>query len=254
MKTNTSSQPPGQEQLFLAALTAARNAKNTADCGSAVAKHMLGVIVLDVRDEARFGTSAVVRLGRELRISEKTLYRYASVAERWTSKEFAALASKVDAKGRMLRWSHWERLATVADAKLREVLLAQALSQSLSVRGLSRAIKESVPGYTEPANAAPASKAKTTTRRLVRLLSSLEAKAHEVDHHVVADSAASFSKPTASELSELAALSKQIEVVVASLETLSDHVKQFTERKPHKARSRSLNKVPAPLHQVPMTV
>lgn len=253
MKTSTSSQSTGQEQLFLAALNAARNEKNTADRGSALAKHRLGVIVLDVRDEARFGASAVLRLGRELRISEKTLYRYASVAEQWTSEEFAALASKLDAKGRMLKWSHWERLSTVADQQQRQALLERALSQSLSVRSLSRAIKETVPGYTETPDSAPAHKAKTTPRHLVRLLSSLEAKAREVDH-VFADSAASSSKPTDSELSELAALSKQIEVVVTSLEQLSDHVKQLTDRQPRKSRGRTQNKVLAPPLQAPMTM
>ncbi len=49
MKTSTSSQSSNQEQLFLAALTAARAEKNTADHGSALAKYKLGVMLALMR-------------------------------------------------------------------------------------------------------------------------------------------------------------------------------------------------------------
>ncbi len=204
------------------------------------------MIVLDVRDEARFGASAVLRLGRELRISEKTLYRYASVAEQWTSEEFKVLALSIDAEGRMLKWSHWERLSTVSDHKLRQALLDRALSQSLSVRGLNRAIIEMVPGRTD--GTGHEAEAKTTPRHLVRILSSLEAKAREVDQ-VFANSAAGNSKPSDSELSELKGMSKQIDETVAVLNSLTTRVKaitsqpisQMSDQRPHDARTPEAN-------------
>ncbi len=108
--------------------------------GSADARsrYQIGAIVAEVkRRPDLYGARGVPALAAAVGEPEQNLYRYATVAERWSVAEFEVLVSRHARDGRALSWSHAVLIASVDDESTRAGLLQQTLDQSLSVRALA---------------------------------------------------------------------------------------------------------------------
>lgn len=106
-------------------------------------RHRVGQLLAALkRAPGKYGSNAVARLAVELGCDAATLYRHASVAERWSFESMQSLAAKKNAKGMPLSWSHWVELARVDSDDERDMLLRRALAESLSVRKLAEAIDD----------------------------------------------------------------------------------------------------------------
>jgi CheY-like chemotaxis protein len=101
-------------------------------------RYRMGAIVLEVkRRPDLYGTRGVSALAAGIGEAEQNLYRYATVAERWSVAEFEALVSRRGSDGRPLSWSHLVLIASVDPETTRARLLQRALDESLSVRALA---------------------------------------------------------------------------------------------------------------------
>ncbi len=104
-------------------------------------RHKIGVGVLELKNEDKYGTGAVERLADDLGYHKSTLYEYADVAEMWPSGAFEKLCVRKTTKGMPITFSHLVELTGVKNAKRRASLLEQVFTKSLSVRGLQEKIE-----------------------------------------------------------------------------------------------------------------
>ena len=96
----------------------------------------MGAIVKELkRDRETYGDSAVsvaaVAVGEDL----PGLYRFASVAERWSAREVTKLLS-----GKALSWSHLVALSRVESRPARERFLRRAQREGWTLRELTAAL------------------------------------------------------------------------------------------------------------------
>ena len=102
------------------------------------ARYRVGIIIAGIKaGERKYGVRAVEKLADALGRSAASLYRHATVAERWSRAEVNALLRRRNSRGQPLSWSHWVFLASVASTKERARLLDEALTKSLSARELA---------------------------------------------------------------------------------------------------------------------
>ncbi|HEX7604566.1 MAG TPA: DUF1016 N-terminal domain-containing protein [Polyangiaceae bacterium] len=105
-------------------------------------RYRVGQLLVDTRKQEQvYGANPVGQLSLALRRPVSTLYRYASVAECWSSKEMKALAGKLNVFGEPLSWSHWVELSQVRSREARERLRERTLAEGLSVRELAHAVR-----------------------------------------------------------------------------------------------------------------
>jgi GGDEF domain-containing protein len=104
-------------------------------------RHRVGVLIGEIKGaEDKYGAHAVERLAVALGSNVHTLYRSASVAERWSRDEFEVLLARAADAGRSLSWSHLVALAGVASRQRRGDLLQKTLDEGLTVRQLLKHI------------------------------------------------------------------------------------------------------------------
>lgn len=100
-------------------------------------RYLMGMIVAALKSGPRsYGPNAVSMAAREIGEDAPSLYRYSTVAERWTMAEFEELAARRGPEGYALKWSHFVFLASTASAPARERLIARTLAERLCVRDL----------------------------------------------------------------------------------------------------------------------
>lgn len=139
-----------QEGKLNGAIAEVKQKLASAERGDLLARHAVAVVILEVKDAAKYGENALERMQEEIGLDRATLYRYASVAEAWTKTDFAKLCDRTNSKQMPLTWSHLELLATVRDGRSRKALLERALKEALTVRGLSAAMKGKGGGKERP--------------------------------------------------------------------------------------------------------
>jgi ActR/RegA family two-component response regulator len=107
-------------------------------------RYRMGAIVAEVKRRTDlYGTRGVPALATGIGEAEQNLYRYATVAERWTPEEFEVLVSRRGGDGRCLSWSHLVLIASIDDDVARTRLLERVLDDSLSVRALMAIVNRS---------------------------------------------------------------------------------------------------------------
>jgi hypothetical protein len=95
-------------------------------------RYAIGAVIKELKgDPQSFGESAVSAAASALGEDLATLYRFASVAERWTSSQVKVLLS-----GKAVSWSHLVALARVEQSDVRERLLRRLRQKRLSLREL----------------------------------------------------------------------------------------------------------------------
>jgi hypothetical protein len=125
-----------QEQNLIAACQEAREALANAAQNDALARYKVGAIACKVKDDAKYGANALEQLEAELGLDDKTLYRYAKVAEAWTEAEFKETSKLLNARGLPLTWSHYELIAKIADDEARDALTKRVLEACHTSRAL----------------------------------------------------------------------------------------------------------------------
>jgi hypothetical protein len=101
-------------------------------------RYAMGAIVNELRAHPkRYGRNAVSVAAAAIGEDIPGLYRFATVAERWSADKVMALLKP--RKGRRLLWSHLVAVAPVEAAVVRRRLLRRALREQLSVRQLAEA-------------------------------------------------------------------------------------------------------------------
>ncbi|HEY8040896.1 MAG TPA: DUF1016 N-terminal domain-containing protein [Polyangiaceae bacterium] len=115
--------------------------------GDIRSRFALGEAIAEIkRAPSTYGERAVARLAAELGEDLPSLYRYATVAERWSAAQLEELLGRTGADGRTLSWSHLVLLAGVESPCERDRYADRALAESLSVRELASAIEACVEG------------------------------------------------------------------------------------------------------------
>lgn len=100
-------------------------------------RYLIGAVICAMKSQPeRYGPNAVSTVARAIGEDVPSLYRYASVAERWTLGEFEQLLVRRGRDDFALKWSHYVFLATIASAPAREDMTAKTLEQQLSIREL----------------------------------------------------------------------------------------------------------------------
>jgi DNA-binding response OmpR family regulator len=100
-------------------------------------RYLMGMIVAALKSRTRvYGPNAVSMAAREIGEDPPSLYRFSTVAERWTLAQFEELAARKGPDGYALKWSHFVFLASIASAPARERLVARTLAMKLCVRDL----------------------------------------------------------------------------------------------------------------------
>lgn len=129
-------------------------------------RHAIGAVIVEVkRSKHKYGARAVLQLADALASDEQTLYRCASVAERWTPSELDALLARTTPLGQPLTWSHFVLLAAVESAGWRAELFERSVREGLSVRALSALVEGEAPaGHDVPS----IDRLVRTTERLLR--------------------------------------------------------------------------------------
>ena len=144
-KTSKSAKNKGKMSKELAAKVATiRELMKNRSASDAKTMFLIAVEVAAVkRDEKKYGRRSVTRLASELGCTAANLYGYAGVAETWERESFDAIMARANAEGLPLTFSHLVELAKakVPSEEARETLIQRALSESLSVRKLTRIIR-----------------------------------------------------------------------------------------------------------------
>jgi DNA-binding CsgD family transcriptional regulator len=100
------------------------------------ARYAIGAIVKELKSHPEtYGDSAVSMAAMAIGEDLPGLYRFASVAERWSAREVTRLLS-----GKVLSWSHLVALARVESRPVRERLLRRAQRERLTIRQLVAAL------------------------------------------------------------------------------------------------------------------
>jgi hypothetical protein len=95
-------------------------------------RYAIGAIIKELKSHPEtFGESAVSAAASAVGEDQATLYRFASVAERWTSSQVKVLLS-----GEAVSWSHLVALARVERSDVRERLIRRLRHKRLSLREL----------------------------------------------------------------------------------------------------------------------
>jgi hypothetical protein len=95
-------------------------------------RYAIGAIIKELKSEPEtFGESAVSAAASAVGEDQATLYRFASVAERWTASQVKVLLS-----GNAISWSHLVALARIERSDVRERLLRRLRQKRLSLREL----------------------------------------------------------------------------------------------------------------------
>jgi hypothetical protein len=98
-------------------------------------RYEVGLLVAEVKQsEHKYGARAVPLLGAALGTGVQTLYRCATVAERWTERQVEALLEQTNQHGQPLSWSHFVALSSVSPLRRRAELADRTLREGLSVR------------------------------------------------------------------------------------------------------------------------
>lgn len=130
-----------QEQNLSAVCKEAKEALANAEQNDVQARYKVAAIVSKVKDEAKYGENALEQLEAELGLDEKTLRRYAKVAEAWTEAEFNETSKLLNARRLPLTWSHYELIAAVEDDEARDALTKRVLEICHTTRALDLEIK-----------------------------------------------------------------------------------------------------------------
>lgn len=110
-------------------------------------RYKVGTLIAELKkSEHKYGTHALPLLARALGTGVQTLYRCASVAERWTDPQVEALLQRSTQCGRPLSWSHFVVLSGVSSARRRAELVDRTISEGLSVRQLTQLLAARRPG------------------------------------------------------------------------------------------------------------
>jgi hypothetical protein len=110
-------------------------------------RYAMGAVVNELRAHPeRYGRNAVSTAASAIGEDVPGLYRFATVAERWSADEAMALLKP--RRGRRLLWSHLVAVAPVASAAARRRLLRRALREQLSVRQFAGVLEREVRGVT----------------------------------------------------------------------------------------------------------
>lgn len=93
-------------------------------------RYAIGAIIKELKsDPQTFGESAVSSAAAAIGEDQATLYRFATVAERWTRSEVRALLSREG-----VSWSHLVALSRVEPAAVRNRLLRKVRHERLTMR------------------------------------------------------------------------------------------------------------------------
>lgn len=103
-------------------------------------RYMIGVRVLRVMNEARYGERGVEHLAEELGVAAKTLRTHGAVVEAWPDAAEFDIATGTPGKAKfLLTWSHMVELSRL-DSVRREEMRQRCLADALSVGGLRSAL------------------------------------------------------------------------------------------------------------------
>lgn len=157
------------ESDFRAKCECIRELLSCATRDDASTRYRVGAHVRELKEGvAKYGTCGVARLAALLKRDEATLYRYALVAEQWSSEAFAAQLDRPTPSGEPLSWTHFVELSTVDDAGLRMKFASRAIAEGLSVRALLSLIRAS--------NKPPARERASTLERVAQELAFAKAR------------------------------------------------------------------------------
>ena len=110
-------------------------------------RYAIGATVAEIKSRpGQYGAGAVAVVAVALGEDVPSLYRHATVAERWSAKEVEELLDRRGRDGKGLSWSHLVALGTVSGAAARAGLVERTLAEGLSVRELSALAVERTPG------------------------------------------------------------------------------------------------------------
>lgn len=106
-------------------------------------RHEVGIIVNKIRTaRGKYGGEAVEQLAKALDYDASSLYRWADVANAWTTRAaIKGVLALPNSEGDPLTWCHFETLAKLG-ARKRGTFLERALSECLSVGKLREAIRQ----------------------------------------------------------------------------------------------------------------
>jgi hypothetical protein len=96
-------------------------------------RYAIGAIISELKAHPdKYGTNAVTLAAAAISEDIPGLYRFATVAERWSADQAMDLLKP--RKGRRILWSHLVAVAPIPSAAVRRGLLRRALRERLSVR------------------------------------------------------------------------------------------------------------------------
>lgn len=105
----------------------------------------MGAIVAEIKaNPDHYGHSGVSAVATALGEDAPSLYRHATVAERWTASEVESLLARNGSGERPLSWSHIVLLGSVTSPAERARLIERVLAEGLSVRELTAIVGQDV--------------------------------------------------------------------------------------------------------------
>jgi hypothetical protein len=106
-------------------------------------RYRIGVEILSIiRGESTYGTRAIERIAQAIGKSAPTLYRYATVAERWSPDEMRVHRRRENHHGEPLSWSHWVEIAKVQSAARRAALIERCLNEAITAPYLAALVSD----------------------------------------------------------------------------------------------------------------
>jgi len=163
--------------LVVVAETALEEAKRRYEIGRMVRPVM--------EEEKKYGKRSVEALATLLGFDKSTLHDYAKVAKTWEASEFGALLKRKTPAGLGLRFSHFVVIAEVGDDRRRKTLLAQTITQSLTVRHLKELVHPSGKPDAAPKQATtPADRIRHVAARWELVVDDIDRETRELVHLV----------------------------------------------------------------------
>lgn len=109
--------------------------QNNDTCTSALNHYERALKFKKVMDKAsHYGDGAIQKLAKAVGVHISTVYEDIAVPRRWTQHKFKQLIARKGPAEKPLSWSHCREIAKLMDDQLSEQLIADVLSDDLSVR------------------------------------------------------------------------------------------------------------------------
>lgn len=108
--------------------------------GTLLAYRRIGEIADQIRDEAKYGTGPIPRLGESLQMGANTIFTAIRFANAYKEDEVKQIAKMRTANGRSVSWTHVAALLNVPDDKARKEFLKLTVEHSWTADDLAAAI------------------------------------------------------------------------------------------------------------------